>query len=127
MEKDSSELTSDKQMTSSNNEVVKTKLKPPKPEDKPFKAFIIEELIPSLTKGLEAKGVELIDICLENGNRPVTGGSCWMVRGEIQQGRRFWLCFNSDEITSTKVIALSEKGTEPSVLEAFLIDERKIG
>ena len=57
--------------------------------------------------------------------RPVVGGECSMVVGELVEGRRFWLCFQSDEIGSGKTVSLAEAGTEPSLLEPFLIDERK--
>ncbi|MFL0730428.1 MAG: DUF2996 domain-containing protein [Prochlorococcus sp.] len=40
--------------------------------------------------------------------------------------RHFWLCFASDSITSKKTISLAESGTDPSLLEPFLIDEKKI-
>ena len=49
-----------------------------------------------------------------------------MVRGELSGERRFWLCFSTDAITAGKTIALSESGTEPSLLESFLIDEKRI-
>jgi len=107
------------------NEIPPKDTKPPKPEDKPFKEFVNEEFIPILTKSLTNMGFPPEGIVLENSQRPVTGGKCWMVRGEISKGRRFWLCFGSEKISSTKLIALAEKGSEPSVLESFLIDERK--
>ena len=49
-----------------------------------------------------------------------------MVMGELPGDRRFWVCFESDSITSGKTIALAESGTEPSLLESFLIDEKRI-
>ena len=57
---------------------------------------------------------------------PVVGSPCWMVQGELPGERRFWLCFTSPDIQSAKTVALAEAGTEPSLLESFLIDERKI-
>ena len=39
---------------------------------------------------------------------------------------RFWMCFTSDSISSAKTIALAEAGSEPSLLESFLIDEKKM-
>ena len=107
------------------NEIPPKDTKPPKPEDKPFKEFVNEEFIPVLTKSLANMGFPPDGIVFENSERPVTGGKCWMVRGEISKGRRFWLCFGSEKISSSKLIALAEKGSEPSVLESFLIDERK--
>lgn len=112
-------------MSSPNNAPDSQLTKPPKPEDKPFEAFINEEFIPNLIKALAEKGLSKVEIKLENGDRPIAGGKCWKVIGEISQGRRFWLCFDTNKITSAKVIALAEFGGEPSVLESFLIDERK--
>ena len=102
-----------------------SKPKPPKPEDKPFELFISEELIPGLTEVLTKLGFPPIQIMLEKGSRPVSGGDCWMVIGEISNNRQFWLCFESNLISSKKTLALSEHGFPPSVLESFLIDEKK--
>ena len=98
----------------------------PKPEDKPFAAFIQEDLLPSLTKSLSERQHPPVSLELVEGERPVVGGNCWMVEGELSAGRRFWLCFESDAITSGKTIALAESGSDPSLLESFLIDEKRI-
>ncbi len=96
-----------------------------KPELKPFNEFINDDFIPGLSKELVDMGIEPDKLLLERGKRPVTGDTCWMVLGEIDGGRRFWLCFNSDKITSDKTLAIAERGSVPSVLESFLIDEKK--
>ena len=98
----------------------------PKPEDKPFTNFIQEDLLPSLTKSLTAREQAPISLTLVEGERPVVGGRCWMVQGELPSERRFWLCFEADAITSGKTIALAESGSDPSLLESFLIDEKRI-
>jgi len=49
-----------------------------------------------------------------------------MVTGSLPPGRRFWLCFNDDSINAGKTIALADPGTEPSLLESFLIDEKRM-
>ena len=98
---------------------------PKKPELKPFNQFIVEDLIPNLSKALADMGFPPNKLVLENGNRPVTGDQCWMVIGEIAQDRCFWLCFDTDKITSNKTVAISERGSIPTVLESFLIDEKK--
>ena len=98
----------------------------PKPEDKPFTNFIQEDLLPSLTKSLTAREQAPISLNLVEGERPVVGGRCWMVQGELPSERRFWLCFEADAITSGKTIALAESGSDPSLLESFLIDEKRI-
>ena len=100
--------------------------KPPKPEDKPFEEFINTELIPSLSLALKNRGVSLNQLTLSQGDRPVVGGTSWILFGELFEGRRFWLCFSEKNITSKKTITLSEGSKKPSLLESFLIDEKKI-
>ncbi|QNI88286.1 DUF2996 domain-containing protein [Synechococcus sp. ROS8604] len=98
----------------------------PKLEDKPFQAFMKDDLIPSLSKALSTNHQITALIDLVEGDRPVVGGQCWMLTGALPGDRRFWVCFESDSITSGKTIALAESGTEPSLLESFLIDEKRI-
>ena len=105
--------------------IEKKKEKPPKIEDKPFNEFINSHFIPDLKKLIIEKGTNIIDIKLEKASRPVVGGICWMVCGELSGQRRFWLCFSKENITSDKTILLSETNSEPSIIESFLIDERK--
>ena len=100
--------------------------KPPKIEDKPFKDFIEGHLIPTLQKELTKHGQSIDEIVLKKDQRPVVGGECWILYGQFANGRRFWITFNSDNIKSTKNLALSESSVMPSLLESFLIDERKI-
>ena len=100
--------------------------KPPAPEDQPFATFVPDLLIPALAKEIEAYGGPACTLRFEQGPMPVVGSSCWMVIGELPGGRRFWLCFTSDAISSAKTIALAEAGAEPSLLESFLIDEKKM-
>ena len=65
------------------------------------------------------------EIKLIEGTRPVVGGNCWMVFCEMSEQRKFWLCFNKDLITSDKTILLAESNSAPSIVESFLIDEKK--
>jgi hypothetical protein len=46
--------------------------------------------------------------------------------GSLPGERRFWLCFTAADIGSAKTIAIAEAGSEPSLLESFLIDEKKM-
>ena len=103
----------------------KKPVKPPKIEDKPFEEFITKHLVPDLKSSIESKGILVNDIKLIEGQRPVVGGNCWMVFCQISEQRRFWLCFNKDSITSDKTILLAESNSEPSIVESFLIDEKK--
>ena len=100
--------------------------KPPAPEDKPFAEFVPGLLIPAIASEIKAYGGPEVQLCLEQGPMPVVGSNCWMVKGELPGGRRFWLCFTGEAISSAKTIALAEAGAEPSLLESFLIDEKKM-
>ncbi|MCP9833302.1 MULTISPECIES: DUF2996 domain-containing protein [unclassified Cyanobium] len=102
------------------------KPKPPAPEDKPFDAFVPELLLPALTKEIEAYGGPSPELVFEQGAMPVVGADCWMVQGRLPGERRFWLCFTQSDISSAKTIALTEGGGSPSLLESFLIDEKKM-
>ncbi len=99
--------------------------KAPAPEDQPFATFVPGLLIPALQKEISAYGGPSCSINLEQGPMPVVGSPCWMVVGQLEGGRRFWLCFTQEAISSAKTIALAETGAEPSLLESFLIDEKK--
>ena len=105
--------------------IPKKPVKPPKIEDKPFVEFITEYFIPGLKESLQSKGSEIKEIKLVQGDRPVVGGKCWMIFCEFYNDRRFWLCFNKEIITSDKTILLAESNSEPSIVESFLIDEKK--
>jgi len=100
--------------------------KAPAPEDKPFGDFVPNLLIPAIAAEIKAYGGPEVEMSFEQGPMPVVGSSCWMVKGELPGGRRFWLCFTSDSISSAKTIAVAEAGAEPSLLESFLIDEKKM-
>lgn len=104
----------------------KPKTKPPAPEDKPFDEFVGQLLIPALVKEVQVYGGPAPELKLESGPMPVVGGDCWMVKGNLPGERRFWLCFTDADIKSTKTVAIAEGGGDPSLLESFLIDERKI-
>jgi len=105
--------------------ISKKPVKPPKIEDKPFDEFIANYFIPGLKSSIEETGTPVNDIKLMEGKRPVVGGNCWMVFCELSEQRRFWLCFNKKIITSDKTILLAESNSDPSIVESFLIDEKK--
>ena len=101
------------------------KPKPPKPEDKPFPEFIDKLFLPAVVEQLKSNDITAERLERVDGDRPVVGGSCPMVIGELPGGRRFWLCFAKADINSQKVIALADPGSEPTLLESFLIDEKR--
>jgi len=100
--------------------------KPPAPEDSPFAEFVPNLLIPAIAAEIKSYGGPETQLSFGSGAMPVVGSACWMVKGELPGGRRFWLCFTAESIGSAKTIAVAEAGAEPSLLESFLIDEKKI-
>ena len=101
------------------------KPKPPAPEDTPFEQFLPQLLLPAIRKEVEAYGGPAPELEVVEGAMPVVGSPCWMVRGSLPGERRFWLCFSANNISATKTVALAEGDANPSLLESFLIDERK--
>jgi len=95
-------------------------------EKKPFQEFINKHLIPSLIDEINQRGLEIINIKLENTNRPIAGDICWVINCEIKDTCNFWLSFEKDDISSLKSISLSKPNQKPSIIESFLIDEKRI-
>jgi hypothetical protein len=102
------------------------KAKPPAPEDKPFAEFVPQLLLPALAKEIESHGGPAAELSFEQGPMPVVGMACWMVKGCLPGERRFWLCFTADDINASKTVVIAEAGSEPSLLESFLIDEKRM-
>jgi len=108
---------------------VKTIPKPKKElpiEKKPFQEFINIHLIPSLIEEINQRGLEIKNINLTNTNRPIAGDKCWVINCEIKDICNFWLSFEKDDISSLKSISLSKPNQQPSIIESFLIDEKRI-
>jgi len=95
-------------------------------EKKPFQEFINIHLIPSLTEEIIQRGLEINSINLTNTNRPIAGDKCWVINCEIKDTCNFWLSFEKDDISSLKSISLSKPNQKPSIIESFLIDEKRI-
>ena len=102
------------------------KAKPPSPEDHPFDSYVPQLLIPALAKEIQGYGGPAPELSFEQGAMPVVGADCWMVKGTLPGERRFWLCFTGADINAAKTVAVAEAGSEPSLLESFLIDEKKM-
>ena len=95
-------------------------------EKKPFQEFINIHLIPSLIEEINQRGLEVNNINLENTNRPIAGDKCWVISCEIKDTCCFWLSFEKEDISSSKSISLSKPSQKPSIIESFLIDEKRI-
>ncbi len=112
-----------------NNTPVKPVTKPEKElpiEKKPFQEFINIHLIPALIKEINLRGLTVNNINLTNTNRPIAGDKCWVINCEIKDTCNFWLSFEKEDISSLKSISLSKPNQEPSIIESFLIDEKRI-
>ena len=127
-------VSNDKDKKVNNQEVIKTstndtKIKPKKElpiEKKPFNEFINDHLLPSLINEFKERGFEVEEINLKNTYRPIAGDKCWVVYCEIKDICNFWLSFEKNDISSLKSISLCRSNQKPSVIESFLIDERRI-
>ena len=106
-------------------EVVKPKKEIPI-EKKPFEEFINNHLIPSIIEELKQKGFEVKDIRLKNTLRPIAFDKCWVISCEIKDICNFWLSFEKEDISSSKSISISKPNQQPSIIESFLIDEKRI-
>ena len=95
-------------------------------EKKPFQEFINIHLIPAFIEEISQRGLEIKNINLTNTNRPIAGDKCWVINCEIKDTCNFWLSFEKDDISSLKSISLSKPNQQPSIIESFLIDEKRI-
>ena len=107
----------------------KSELKPKKElpiEKKPFEEFINSHLIPSLIEEFEQRNLKVDKVNLKNSFRPISDDKCWVIYCEIKDTCNFWLSFEKDDISSSKSISLSKPNQKPSIIESFLIDEKRI-
>ncbi len=105
------------------------KIKPKKElpiEKKPFNEFINDHLLPSIIHEFKVRGFEVVDINFKNTSRPIAGDKCWVIFCEIKEICNFWLSFEKEDISSLKSISLCKSDQKPSVIESFLIDEKRI-
>ena len=95
-------------------------------EKKPFQEFVNIHLIPDLIEEINQRGLKINNINLKNTNRPIAGYKCWVINCEIKDTCNFWLSFEKEDISSLKSISISKPNQEPSIIESFLIDEKRI-
>ena len=95
-------------------------------EKKPFQEFVNIHLIPDLIEEINQRGLKINNIKLKNTNRPIAGDKCWVINCEIKDTCNFWLSFEKEDISSLKSISISKPNQEPSIIESFLIDEKRI-
>ncbi len=112
-----------------NSKFIKTEVKDKKEipiEKKPFDEFVNVHLIPNLIDEFKKRGFEIIDINLKYTFRPIAGDKCWVIACEIKDICNFWLSFQSEDISSAKSFSISKPNQDPSIIESFLIDEKRI-
>lgn len=107
------------------------KEKPPALEDKPFTEFVEQHFMPSLETALKDKGLEDVQLTLDQQPLGVFGVSdgedYWHVKGKWQEGdRQFNIAFTKDDIKGPKLFYFADRGSQPSTIEQFMGDERKI-
>ena len=95
-------------------------------EKKPFNEFVNDNLLPSLIQEFNERGFEVKEINLKNTTRPIAGDKCWVLFCDIKDICNFWLSFEKEDISSLKSISLCKSNQKPSVIESFLIDEKRI-
>ena len=95
----------------------KSKEKKQKAEDKPFAEFIQEDYLPALTEAFAAEDIE--DITLDFADNQVTG--IW-----LDGKRQFKVYFPEGDIKQQRAFSWATNSGEPSIIEPFLVDERKI-
>lgn len=109
----------------------KKKEKEPAIEDKPFTEFMEQHFTPALKKALEGQGLKDVDLAFKKDKLPFTVSSsnqeCWQVIGGLSNGKRqFNLYFLDEDISGQKAFSCSNGGKKPSIIESFMIDERKV-
>ena len=107
------------------------KAKPPKLEDKPFNEFMEQHFTPALAEAFKAEGVDDVELQFTKQGIPIQGAKgseqCWQIIGNWQNGKRqFNLYFIDEDISGQKAFSYATDGNQPSTLESFMIDERRV-
>jgi hypothetical protein len=107
------------------------KEKPPKLEDKPFDEFITQHFIPNLNETLANQGIGDLELSFVQTQLPVAGMEssppCWQVVGRWQnEQRQFSIGFAKEDISGPKFFCAADSQAKPSILESFMIDERRV-
>ncbi|MEM1369761.1 MAG: DUF2996 domain-containing protein [Cyanobacteria bacterium P01_H01_bin.15] len=109
----------------------KKKEKPPALEDKPFEEFVEQHFVPAIADTLKEKGVEGLELKFREApielRGTASGETCWQINAVWPAGnRRFNLYFPEQDIKGSKGFTCSTLDSEPSILESFMIDERRL-
>ncbi|MBD2577833.1 DUF2996 domain-containing protein [Oscillatoria sp. FACHB-1406] len=107
------------------------KPKAPAVEDKPFTEFMQQDFLPALQTAAAKEGAKDMNLKFVNEAVPIVGASateaCWQVRGSWgRDNYQFNIYFPDADIQGKKGFSFSTNGAKPSILESFMIDERKV-
>lgn len=105
------------------------KEKAPALEDKPFADFINQDFLPALKQTLAKAGVANLDLKFEKHKLPIAAlgdAQCWQVIGHWSEGKQFNIIFSKEDIQGPKFFTWADNGAQPTMLESFMIDERKV-
>jgi hypothetical protein len=106
------------------------KEKPPALEDKPFAEFINQDFLPALKQTLAKAGIPEVDLKLEKRKLPIAAigdDELWQVIGKLQgSNRQFNIIFSKEDIQAAKFFTWADNGAQPTLIESFMIDERKV-
>jgi hypothetical protein len=106
------------------------KEKPPALEDKPFPEFIQQHFMPGLTETLGKMGINDLELQFAHQPLPIPelgNTEYWQVVGHWQNGtRQFYIIFSKEDISAPKYFCYADSGAQPSTLESFMIDERRV-
>jgi hypothetical protein len=98
-----------------------------KPEEKPFTELMENDFLPAAQQALNNAGLTGVELRFEKCPFPITGESCWQVIGSwLESKRQFWIGFSAEDLNEAKFFTLAANGAQPSTLESFMIDERKV-
>ncbi|NEO01311.1 MAG: DUF2996 domain-containing protein [Moorea sp. SIO3I7] len=107
------------------------KAKPPAIEKKPFTEFVEQHYVPALKTAFAKQGIDDVDVTFAKQKIPIPSLSqmddCWQVMGSWQNGqRKFNVYFLDEDIKKQKAFSASANGVQPSTIESFMIDERRV-
>ncbi len=107
------------------------KEKKPAVEDKPFTEFMEQDFTPALREAFVKEGIADVELTFAKDTLPIIGASpsekCWQLSGNFKNGeRQFKLYFLDETIKGKKAFSCSTKGFQPSIVESFMIDERRV-
>jgi hypothetical protein len=116
-------------MTEESNAPVaeKKKAKPPALEEKPFNEYILNHFLPALEASFAKQNITGITLEFVEAPIPYSDQTCWQVVGNWpEKNRQFNVYYIDGNLNGQKAFTVSTHGIKPSILESFMIDEKKV-